>query len=175
MLVTIKVISLVAIAIVSTFVGILISKKYSNRVSEIQDVITGLELLEGRLNYTYDTIPDAFKFIAKHMKTNVKRIFEISSQKLFCEKNFTASEVFEATVDEEKNFLSLNSDDTEVIKGLSISLGQVDLENQTKNIRLIIKSLADRLEEAKVEKGKNFKMCRNLGLLTGMILVIILI
>lgn len=174
MLLVIKVVLLLIIVALSTFIGILISKRYSSRVDEIQDLITALEILESRLNYTYDTIPDAFSFVGKHMRSSAKKIFEIASRKLQIEKSFTASEVFQSTIDEEKVFLSLNENDIEVLKGLSVSLGQVDLESQVKNIRLIGRTLLGQLEEAKGEKNKNFKLCRNMGILTGLAIVIIL-
>lgn len=174
MLLVIKVILLLVIVALSTFIGILISKRYSSRVDEIQDLITALEILESRLNYTYDTIPDAFSFVGKHMRSSAKKIFEIASQKLQIEKSFTASEVFQSTIDEEKAFLSLNENDIEVLKGLSVSLGQVDLESQVKNIRLIGRTLLGQLDEAKGAKNKNFKLCRNMGILTGLAIVIIL-
>lgn len=174
MLLAIKIVLLLVIVTLSTFIGVLISKKYLGRVDEIQDLITALEILESRLNYTYDTIPDAFGFVGKHMRSSAKKIFEIASQKLQIEKNFSASEVFESTIDEEKAFLSLNENDIEVLKGLSVSLGQVDLESQVKNIRLIERTLLGQLDEAKEEKNKNFKLCRNMGILTGLAIVIIL-
>lgn len=174
MLLVIKLLLLLVIVTLSTFIGILISKKYSSRVDEIQDLISALEILESRLNYTYDTIPDAFSFVGKHMRSSAKKIFEISSQKLQIEKSFTASEVFESTIDEEKAFLSLNENDIEILKGLSISLGQVDLESQVKNIRMIGRTLLGQLDDAKMEKNKNFRLCRNMGILTGLAIVIIL-
>ncbi len=174
MLLTIKLLLLFVIVGLSTFIGVLISKKYSSRVDEIQELITALELLESRLNYTYDTLPDAFSFVGKHMRSSVKKIFEISSQKLQMEKSFSASEVFESTIEEEKIFLSLNDNDIEILKGLSVSLGQVDLENQVKNIRLIGRTFLAQLDEAKVEKNRNFRLCRNMGVLTGLAIVIIL-
>lgn len=174
MLLVIKLMLLLLIVSLSAFIGILVSKRYSNRVDEIQDLITALELLESRLNYTYDTIPDAFGFVGKHMRSSAKKIFEIASQKLQIEKSFSASEVFESTIDEEKAFLSLNENDIEVLKSLAVSLGQVDLEGQVKNIRLIGKTLLGQLDEAKAEKNKNFRLCRNMGILTGLAIVIIL-
>ena len=174
MLFVIKLFLLLVIVALSTFIGFLISKRYSSRVEEIQDLITALEILESRLNYTYDTMPDAFAFVGKHMRSSARKIFEISSKKLQIEKSFTASEVFESTVDEEKAFLNLNDNDIEILKGLSVSLGQVDLESQVKNIRLIVRTLLGQLDEAKSEKNKNFKLCRNMGIMTGLAIVIIL-
>ena len=175
MLVVFKILFLLAIFALSTMIGVIISKKYSNRVNELQETITALEILESRINYTYDTIPEIFDFISRHLKTNIKNIFEYTAEKLNIDKNFSAGELFNSTVDEEKILLDLNDEDIEIIKGLSVSLGQVDLESQVKNIRLIVKTLIDQLENAKKEKDKNFKLCRNMGAIVGVLLVIILI
>ncbi len=175
MLVVFKFLFLLSIFILSTMIGMIIAKKYSNRVNELQETITALELLESRMNYTYDTIPEVFSFIARHLKTNIKNIFEYSAEKLNIDKNFSAGELLNTTIDEEKILLDLNETDIDILKGLSASLGQVDLENQVKNIRLIIRSLTSQLEEAKKEKEKNFKLCRNMGAIVGVVLIIILI
>lgn len=174
MLLGIKILLLLVIVGLSAFIGVLISKRYSSRVDELQDLITALEILESRLNYTYDTMSDAFSFVAKHMKSGAKKIFEIASQKLQIERCLSASDVFNSTVEEEKNFLSINQNDAEILKGLSVSLGQVDLESQVKNIRLISRTLLGQLDEAKIEKNKNFRLCRNMGILTGLAIVVIL-
>ena len=175
MLVVFKILFLLAVLILSTMIGSIIAKKYSNRVNELQEAIISLEILESRINYTYDTIPEIFDFIARHLKTNIKNIFEYSTEKLSIDKNFSVGEVFNSTIDEEKILLDLNEEDIEILKGLSVSLGQVDLENQVKNIRLIIRSLTEQLDNAKKEKDKNFKLCRNMGAIIGVLLIIILI
>ena len=175
MLVVFKLLFLIAVLCLSTMIGIAVAKKYSNRVNELQETIMALEILEGRINYTYDTIPEIFDFISRHVKTNVKNIFEYSSEKLCMNKNFSAGEVFTSTIDEEKILLNLNENDVEILKGLSVSLGQVDLESQVKNIRLIICSLTKQLEDARKEKDKNFKLFRNMGAIVGALLIIILI
>ena len=175
MLVVFKILFLLSVFVLSTMIGMIIAKRYSNRVSELQELITALEILESRMNYTYDTITEIFDFIARHLKTNVKNLFEYSAEKLSMDKNFSAGELFNATIEEEKILLDLTEEDIEILKGLTVSLGQVDLENQVKNIRMILRSLTYQLEDAKQEKEKNFKLCRNMGALVGAVLIIILI
>lgn len=175
MLVVFKILFLLSIFVLSTMIGIIIAKRYSNRVNELQETITALEILESRINYTYDTIPEIFDFISRHLKTNIKNIFEYSAEKLSIDKNFSAGELFSSTIDEERILLDLNDMDIDILKGLSVSLGQVDLENQVKNIRLIIRSLTNQLDEARSEKERNFKLCRNMGAIVGVLLIIILI
>ena len=78
-------------------------------------------------------------------------------------------------VDGEKIFLSLNNEDIEILKELGVSLGQTDMEGQVKNIKLVYNSLKSQLENAKEEKNKNFKMYRNMGMLCGLVIIIIML
>ena len=103
------------------------------------------------------------------------RIFFITAEEVRENKNVSAGDIFKQVVDDEKIFLNLNSDDIEILKELGISLGQTDLEGQLKNIRLVYNSLKSQLESAKEEKGKNFKLYRNMGVLCGLIIIIILL
>lgn len=175
MLFVVKFVGFILILGATTFLGVLISKKYSLRVNELQELITGLEIFETRLNYTYDTIPDAFDFIHRHLKSDVRNIFKNVSNDLNKSNEVSAGDTFMKVVDEEKSFLALTDEDVEALKGLSVSLGQTDLENQSKNIKLIIHTLSMQLESAKFEKNKNFKLFRNMGVLVGLMLIIILI
>ena len=175
MLFVVKIISLLLILALSTFIGIMISNKYSMRVKELEDLITALELLETRVKYTYDTIADSFDFIASNMKTKAYRIFMITSSLLLENKNMSAGDIFRSVVEEESIFLSIHQEDKEVLKGLGTSLGQMDLEGQVKNIILVRQLLEKQLEDASLEKNKNFKLSRNMGVFIGLIIMIILI
>lgn len=175
MLLIIKIISLLLIGGLSSLIGILISNKYNMRVREIEDIISALDLLETRVKYTYDTIPDSFDFIAGTMNTKAYRIFMITASLLVENKNISAGDAFRKTVDEESIFLNLTKEDIEVLKGLGTSLGQMDLEGQLKNIIIVRQLMINQLDEAIEVKNKNFKLTRNMGVFVGLIIMIILI
>ena len=175
MLFVVKMISLMLILILSTFLGIVISNKYNMRVKEIEDLISAMELLETRVKYTYDTIADSFDFVANNMKTKAYRIFMIAASLLSENKNMSAGDIFRNVVEEEGIFLNLIKEDREVLKGLGTSLGQMDLEGQLKNITLVKQLLNNQWNDAMSVKNKNFKLSRNMGVFIGLIIMIILI
>lgn len=175
MLLGIKIFALFIIFALSSLIGYLISHRYLSREKELQDIITCLEIFESRINYTYDTIPDCFNFIAGYIGGNVGKIFKRTAEKLERQNDVSTGDCFKNVIDEEKMLLDLNDNDIEILKGLSVSLGQIDLDGQLKNIRLIIHTLNTQLEHARFEKSKNFKLYRNMGILTGLVLMIVLI
>lgn len=175
MLLIIKIISLLLIVLISSFIGYLIANKYNVRVKELEDIICALDLLETRVKYTYDTIADSFEFVSDNMKTKAYRIFMICSGTLKSNKNMSAGDIFRTVADEEGVYLDLTKDDIEILKGLGTSLGQVDLEGQLKNIILVKELLNKQLTEAIDGKNKNYKLSRNMGVFIGLIIMIILI
>lgn len=175
MLLSVKFVLLLSILVVSTFLGYWISNRYSYRVKELQQLITALELFETRINYTYDTIPDCFRYIATYIDGSVGRVFSRTAELLENENDKSTGDCFKNIIDDERLSLNLNDVDIETIKGLSVSLGQIDLDSQIKNIKLIIHTLNNCLEQAEEEKRKNFKLYRNMGILTGLTIMIVLI
>lgn len=160
---------------ISTFIGYLLANKFSSRVSEINDLLLALEIFETRIKYTYDSLTTSFLYIADNVKTKIYRIFYITAEEVKENKNASAGDIFKQVIDDEKVFLNLNNDDIEIIKELGISLGQTDLEGQLKNIRLVQTALKSQLDNAREEKNKNFKLYRNMGVLCGLILIIIIL
>lgn len=175
MLLIIKIFLLATVLVVSTAIGFFISNRFSKRVSELSDILSALEIFETKISYTYDSLIDTFEYIANNLKTKVYRIFFITAEHLRENKNMSAGDAFRNVIEDEKIFLELNEKDIEILKGLSISLGQTDLENQIKNINLVSQMIETQLNEAIEEKSKNYKMYRNMGVLTGLVLIILLI
>ncbi|MBQ9279817.1 MAG: hypothetical protein IJ215_02050 [Clostridia bacterium] len=160
---------------VSTFIGYLLANKFTSRVSEINDLLVALDIFETKIKYTYDSLSTVFLYIADNLKTKIYRIFFITAEEIQENKNDSAGNIFRDVIENEKVFLSIKKDDIEILKELGVSLGQTDLEGQLKNIHLVRTSLKNQLSVAQEEKNKNFKMYRNMGVLSGLIIIIILL
>lgn len=52
------------IFLVSTAIGIMISKKYSNRVKDLREIKNSLNIFKTKIRYTYNPIPEIFKEIS---------------------------------------------------------------------------------------------------------------
>ena len=66
----------------TSYIGILISKKYDNRLNELQEIKSAIHMLEIKIRFTYNTIPKIFREIeAKHIK-NIGKIFGLASEKM---------------------------------------------------------------------------------------------
>lgn len=154
----------------SLSIGILISKKYSNRVIELKDMKNALNMFETKIRYTYESIPDIFKEIASKMQNNIGDIFIKSAEKM---QSIPAGDAWVTCVSEiETNF---TIEDKRVLKGLGRLLGKTDIEGQISEIELVNNFLNTQIQEAEIEKNKNEKLYKTLGGVIGLTLVIILI
>lgn len=72
-MVIIKFIVLLAIFIVITKIGMKIASKYEVRASNLRHIKKALKILETKVAYTYDLLPDLFMEIARKIGGQVRR------------------------------------------------------------------------------------------------------
>lgn len=168
----IKIILLTGIFGTSTIIGILISKKYSNRVKILKDIKNALNIFEVKINFSLDTIPEIFNEISQKIKSQAGNIFADTVANI-SNFNMLAGEAWEKAV--EKNCNELKKEDINCIKKLGKLLGSTDVEGQISQIKLVNNFIDTQIEEAEFEKNKNAKMYQKLGPIIGLIIVIVLI
>lgn len=156
-MIILKIILLCLVFGASTFIGILISNKYKNRVKELKEIKNALNMFETKIKFTYEPIPEIFEEIANALKENIASIFRESSIKM---RKMSAKEAWEQTLKESDN--SLRLEDIEIIKGLGKLLGKTDVEGQVSEIELTNTFLDTQIEKAENEAAKNQKLYKTL-------------
>lgn len=166
----IKYIILISILFLATYIGILLSKKYSNRVKDLKDMKIALNIFKTKTKLTYEPLPNVFKDISTKVNLNISNIFKNASTYM---DNTNAGNAWNKALDESNT--NMNKEDIEVLKGLSNLLGRVDIEGQIRDIELVENFLDKQIEEAQIEKAKNEKLYKTLGITFGLAIAIILI
>lgn len=160
---------LVFISIVS--IGKIISDKYRKRVTDLNEIKQALNIMEAKIKYTYETIPNIFKEIHKNIKPQVGEIFKIASEKM---NNKSADLSWKEALNEaRKNFLK--KDDIDILYGLGNMLGKTNVEGQISQIKLTNNFLNHQIELAQADEEKNKKLYKTLGVCLGLSVVVILI
>ncbi len=167
-----KSILLIFIFCTSTIIGILISKKYSNRVKILKDLRNALNIFEVKISFSFETIPEIFNEISEKIKNVTGKIFS-DTVKNMKEKNMLAGEAWEKSL--ENNCENLKPEDINCLKSLGKLLGKTDIEGQVSQIKLVSVFLEKQINEATEDKSKNEKMYQKLGAIVGLIIVIVLI
>ena len=166
----IKCFFLIMIFIIATLIGLTISKKYQSRVKELKEMQRALHIFEEKIKFTYEPIPDLFLEISEKTSKSISQIFEMASKNM---NTMSAGEAWEIALDNSKT--KLNNEDIEILKGLAKMLGKTDLDGQVNEIKLTEKFIDTKIKDAEIEKNKNEKLYRTLGITSGLGLVIVLI
>ena len=171
-MIIIKFIILLIIFGASTSIGLLMSKKYKNRVIELREIIYAINILETKIKFTYEPIPEIFIEIAQALEKNIAKIFEKASK--YIEEN-TTKEAWNKAIEETKIDLNLNNEDINIIQNLGNLLGKTDIDGQISEIKVVSNFIDAQSIKAEEERKKNEKMYRSLGTIVGLAIVIILI
>ena len=99
----------------STSIGYLISKKYVNRVIELKQFRNTINILENKIKFTYEPIPEIFKQISNNSEENISKIFQKASEYIIKENT---KDAWNRAIEDEENNLSLNTEDINIIKNM---------------------------------------------------------
>ncbi len=166
----IKYIFLALIFLITSFLGLAIANKYKSRVKDLKEVRNILNILETKIKYTYRPLPDIFDEISKSFRSNIGSIFKIAKDKM---QEFSAGEAWIYAI--ENSNTSMNKEDLNQLKNLEKLLGKTNVEGQISEIELMKKTVDTQIEKAEEEQKKNEKLYKNLGIIIGLAIVIILV
>lgn len=169
-MIIIKYIILMLVFILSFYTGIIISKKYTNRVAELKSMKNALSMFETKIKFTYESIPEVFEEISKHFNDNIGKIFKTSYELM---KHKPAGESWINSVDTIDT--NMNKEDKTILKNLGKLLGKTDIEGQISEINLVLDFLNTQIDIAENDRKKNEKMYKTLGAIIGLTIVIVLV
>lgn len=162
------------IIITSTWAGFNLSKRYRERTSQLRQLKVALQTLEAEIVYGLTPLSEACQKISSMIRYPLSEFFGRFSEKL-SHGNCSVSEAWNESLQETIPHLSLNDNDIEILTQFGATLGQHDREHQQKQIRLTLLHLEREEMEAKDAQVRYEKMMKNLGLLGGLLIVILLI
>ena len=162
----IKYISLVAILFLA------MSKKYINRVKELIQIKLALNIIKSKIKFTQVPLKDIFEQIVKNTEElNIKEFWENTIKEL--NKNLSIEEAWENAI--KKTEANLNKEDLNILLDMGKLLGKTDVDGQVSNLEIASTFIDTQIEKAEIEKQKNSKLYKTLGVVTGLAIIIILI
>ncbi len=156
------------------FYGSSISAFYQNRVSQLEELLLGLEMFFTEVNYGLTPLPHAFANIGAKLKKPVGAIFLDAGQEMQKGAGLSARECWQKALGNHSAVLVLSSRGRKLLDRLGLAWGKGNKSDQLRQIALIQELLRQVLHEAREELQKNDKLWRYLGLLGGTTLVIFL-
>ena len=167
-MIILKIIILILIFITSYLIGNKIAKQYSKRVEELEDMKNSLNILETKIRFSKEPLSVIFKEIGNLSKN--KEIFKKANENM---RTMLAGDSWKEAI--ENSNTNLKKEDIEILSTLGNMLGKTDSEGQVNQIEEIKELLNIQIKTANIEKQKNEKLYKTLGMTIGLAIVIILI
>lgn len=158
----------------STFGGIHIAKNYEERPRQLRLLQQALQMLETEMIFGSTPLYQAMNHISERIPGKVQRIFKLMGENLVELDGASAFECWEIALNKHVNKTSLKAQDKEILLQFGQTLGVSDKEDQRKHIQLAIQNLATEEILAREEQKTYEKLSKNLGLLLGLLLVILM-
>lgn len=158
----------------ATMIGFQVAKMYASRPQEIRRLGIALQLLETEICYGSTTLSLALEHVAKRTQGVIGAIFRQASEFLVKYDGLSTQDCWEMAIDKTWTRTTMKMPEKEVLLHLGKVLGKSDREDQQKHIQLAVMNLRKEEQEARDEQQKYEKMCKSLGVLSGILAVILM-
>lgn len=167
-----KVILCLGILEISTYIGILLSRKLNKKEKEYMELQNILGYIKTNIKYLGEDILKIFESLYEKYK---KENWGILFKNVLDEINFNNISLAEAITKSINKYQFMFCADLNILKQVSNNLGKTDIEDQINNLSVYQERLKEKIIDASESKKKNEKMYRSLGIICGIMLVIVLI
>lgn len=157
-------------------IGFIQAATYAARPKQLRLLHHALSRLETAIMYAHTPLSAAFHDIAQQMSPALHVIFVSAAQAMEQSSaiSSTAREAWQQAWDQHGGNTALNTADLRIVREFGYTLGVSDREDQCKHIRLAIKQLEQEEWTAQEEHKRYGVMCRSLGVLAGLLVVILI-
>ncbi len=157
-----------------TLLGYQLSRHLSERPRQLRYFKTALQALEAEIMFGHIPLQEASKRLAKQMPKPINLFFDNFSNNLQTEEA-TVKCAWANSLKSIGSLLALQSKDIEILEQFGETLGKHDRFQQQKQIALTMTHLEREENEALLAQSKYEKMIKNLGVLVGLLLIILLV
>lgn len=161
---------------ISWYMGIRCSNRCMKRYKEMCEVKNIILMIRNEIRYKHSTLSETFISICNRMKEGYKeQILEMAEFIEERSKEENIAGMWEKTMMKKiKKDGFLRKSDIEKIGGFGRILNEADRKTQTDAIDMFIKEMEYDINEQKKELKNNVRLCKSLGILGGVTVVILL-
>lgn len=168
----IKIIISLAILCITSYIGIEMASALKSREEILTDYITFLRLLQNEMIYMANSLPVSFEMARQRLNSSLKDVIGA----IALDMSEYGTDKIDVSITNNVNTLeALNDYDKDIIISTMKNLGRSDIDSQNNIIENTITIIEKQIKEANINKVKNSKVYRTIGVITGLIIVVIFI
>lgn len=150
------------------------SRDITARCRELELLLHMLMVLKGEIRYGNAALCEALENTADKLPGIYRRFLQGTAVQMKKNENRSFGEIFRECAEEFLGSLHLEREEREFFYSLGDHLGYLDREMQMKQLEIYEMELARRLERLRMELPEKTKLYRNLGILGGAALAVMM-
>ncbi len=155
--------------------GEYLSSKEKYALDDLYNFKKGLLLLKSEISYLRTSFSDAFFKVSKHLGLGTREVFEEFSFKLENGEVLDTKILWEESLDNHKDKLYISKDVIKHIKDFGSVLELQDLGGIISHINFLLEQIESEIEVSKDKNEKTKKLYKQLSVLGGCLIVVVLI
>lgn len=174
-MVLLKLTGALLIIVSTTLLGFSLALKERERLKEMVYLQMAFQMLSSEISYTALPLPAAFTGIGEKIKEPVSLLFVKAAREMGKYRGDSMEEIWREAVEDFFPRSSLKERDKQVILSASSFLGISDKDHQEEQLKLLMRQLKEREKEIRTSLERSERMCKYLGVMGGLMLVILLL
>ena len=171
----IKLIGAILVLISAYAIGSLLALQVKEQEKWLKDIKTALFLLTGELEYRQVPLPDALSIIGKRHGGKMASFFQTLSEELAKKEGFSLQELWKKEAVTALKDAPLSKAQKEEFSDLGLYFMETDKETRRNSLEFYLKRLEEEIVNLR-ETGKDKAyLCRTLGMLGGIFLLILVL
>ena len=171
----IKLIGAILVLISAYAIGSLLALQVKEQEKWLKDIKTALFLLTGELEYRQVPLPDALSIIGKRHGGKMASFFQTLSEELAKKEGFSLQELWKKEAVTALKDAPLSKGQKEEFSDLGLYFMETDKETRRNSLEFYLKRLEEDVVNLR-ETGKDKAyLCRTLGMLGGIFLLILVL
>ena len=170
----VKLIGMLIIVVAGALAGITKARQFESRPRQIRELILAMQRLETEISYGYTPLPEALDKMGEQVREPLKSFFHSAARFMNPPHGLTAQESIQQALSNHWRNTSMKASEKDVLHQLSFTLGTSDRQDQMKHLALAAQQLKHEESTAREELDKYGKLSKNLGLLVGILVVILI-
>ncbi len=155
--------------------GFVYSERFGSRLKQLTEFYDGLSQLEFNVRYMNYPVSEAMEQAGSVCGGAAKKVFTAAAEFIAENCGITVEAAFCKAMDKNRAELNISDEEAEILRSFSKTLGSGDRAAEISNIETAKLRIFAAREDAKDDVRKKVKMCRGMGFLLGLFLVILLI
>lgn len=170
-----KIVGCIIVILSTTLIGLKKAEEWDVKYEEIKYFRQILLRLESEIRCAKVCLSDVFRNVSKNLRDPYDTWFQQMSMRLEQKKEGGFIRIWSDTIDIYLKEVNISEKQKNQIKELGNYLGSLDISMQMKQIQLVNEQLELAMQELRDELEGKKKICRCLGVMSGIFIAILLI